>query len=275
MLILPDSRGRRSVARRRGRSDRKHVASAAIEFQLNRLEEPIVNDPVGQHDSQRIKIAPTNGAASIITSVELPETFYVFVNESVPVVAHNIRFTRRISSAAAGAWSDPDFVGKYLADGVDWLPFLPNPAMTPWLSFFGANLIASYGIEYAAELTRRRAFPDLPSRLSAVYAFGDRENAAEATRRYGWPLGSVREFRLVPLPLTRIARCNMEIVSLARYASAVSSLDEQTQEAIWTSYWSGAGDIALDLPGMPLGERQVRHSGELWEFLIDGAIELA
>ena len=209
--------------------------------------------------------------------MELPETFYVFVNESVPAVAHNLRFTRRISSAAAAGWSDPDFVTKYLKNEVDWLPFAPNPAMTTWLSFFGANLIATYGIEYWAEMTRRRAFPDRPSRLSAIYAFGDRENAAEATRRYGWPSGSVQEFRLVPLPLplTRVARCNMEIVSLARYASTVSSLDEQTQDAIWTSYWSGEGDIVLDLPGLPLGERQVRHSGELWEFLIDGAIEIA
>ena len=206
--------------------------------------------------------------------MEIPESFYVFVNESVPAVAHNITYTRRISSAAAGGWSDQAFVAKYVENDVDWLPFVPNPAMSPWLSFFGANLTASYGVEYGAEMTRRRAFPNLPSRLSAIYAFGDRESAADATTKYGWPPGSVREFRLVPHPLTRIARCNMEIVSLARYASAISSSDEQTQELIWTSYWNGDGDIALELPGVPLGQRQVRHSGELWEFLIEGAIEL-
>lgn len=204
----------------------------------------------------------------------LPDTFYVFVNEAIPVVAHNIQTTGRILSAAAAGWSDPEFAAKYRANEIDWLPFVPNPQATRWLSFFGANLVTSYGIEYGAEMTRRRAFPNCPSRLSAFYAFGDRESAAEATRQYGWPEGSVREFRLVPHPLTRVARCNMEIVSLARYASAISSLDEQTQERIWTSYWSGEGDITLELPGMPPGGRQERHSGELWEFLIDGSIEL-
>jgi hypothetical protein len=206
--------------------------------------------------------------------MELPETFHVFVNESIPAVAHNISVTRRISSAAAGGWTDPDFVEHYAKGEVDWLPFVPNPDMTPWLSFYGASLISNYGVEYGAETVRRRSFPEAPSRLSAVYAFGDRESATQATNRYGWPPGRVREFRLVPLPLTRIARCNMEIVSLARYARAISSQDGDTETALWTAYWSGEGDIAMELPGVPLGTREVRNSGVVWEYLIDGALEL-
>lgn len=205
---------------------------------------------------------------------DVSDRFFVFVNESLPTVAQNIQFTRRITSGAAGGWTDPAFIEKYLNNEIDWLPFVQNPTGSPWLSFFSGGLVAAYAVELDAEVCRRQYFPDLPSRLSAVYAFGDYASCERAATLYGWPLGTVRELRLLDHPLTRLAKVNMEIVSLARYAYAVSMLDPSERQALWRSYWSGEHDVAMDLPAAPPGAREVRHSGVLWEYLIDGALEL-
>lgn len=206
--------------------------------------------------------------------MEVPEALFVFVNDRIPAVAHNMRFAKRLVSGAAGGWSDPGFLERYLRNEIDWLPFTPNASATPWLSFYSASLLAGYSIEFGAELCRRSQFPNAPSRLSAIYAFGDEASCHEAHRRHGWNLNSVREFRLADVPLTNVAQVNMEIVSLARHATRVGSLDAASQHALWTSYWSGEGNVRLDLPSATLGSRDVVESGVLWEYLIDGVLEL-
>jgi len=206
--------------------------------------------------------------------MDLPDRFYVFVNEQIPAVAHNMQFTRQLSSAAAGGWSDPDFVQRYIANEVDWLPFLPNPTATPWISFFGVSLTASFRVEYNAEVERRLQHPDKPSRLSAVYAFGSLEDAEQASSLYGWQPTMLREFELLEHPLTRIARCNMEIVSLARFAARISETNPDDETKLWDAYWAGQGDVVMELPTARLGEREERHSGIMWEYLIDGMLRL-
>ena len=63
----------------------------------------------------------------------------------------------------------------------------------------------------------------------------------------------------------------MEIVSLSRLAYRVSSLDEKVTEFIWKSYWGGSGDIVMELPGMGF-RREIYHSGEIFEYLIEGSV---
>lgn len=66
----------------------------------------------------------------------------------------------------------------------------------------------------------------------------------------------------------------MEMVSSARFAYKYSTLEEDTIEKISKSYWSGAGNIALELPSTDLKERLQVNSGVIWEYLIEGQLIL-
>lgn len=206
---------------------------------------------------------------------ETPDGFYVFVNDQIPAVAHNMRFVGQIFSGAAAGWSDPAFVEQYMRNEVDWIPFLPNAQVSPWLSFFNAGLVGDYAVEYHAELCRRELFPDRPSRLSALFAFGDRASCERAAQLYRWDLGTVRHFKLVPHPLTRVARVNMEIVSLARHAHRVAAVEKHAERALWEAYWAGRSEVELELPSPEPAERRRTKSGVIWEYLVDGVLALA
>jgi hypothetical protein len=206
--------------------------------------------------------------------VKVPETLFVFIDESLPAAVHNLRFTGQMASRAAMGWGDPDFVNRYQRNEIDWLPFISNPNTTPWLSFHSARLISSYAVEWGAEVSRRLHYPEKPSRLSALYAFGDLDSCARAARLHRWSIETVRAFRVVKHPLTRVAKVNMEIVSAARRAYVVSSLDEQAQDKLWRAYWSGSGDVQMDLPAAEPGHRVTVNSGVIWEYLIDGMLQL-
>jgi hypothetical protein len=47
----------------------------------------------------------------------------------------------------------------------------------------------------------------------------------------------------------------------------------QEIERLWSGYWTGFGDIALELPTSPGFQREVFHSGTIWEYLIEGVAE--
>jgi len=107
--------------------------------------------------------------------------------------------------------------------------------------------------------------------LSAIYAFGDIETCREVNKKYGWDLSEVKKFHIVDNPLTRVIKVNMEIISLAKHAYKVSSMQHKDQ--LWRSYWSGCGAIEMELPE-PNAERQILNSGVIWEYLIEGAVKL-
>ncbi len=191
------------------------------------------------------------------------------------MTAHNLRFTRRFVSAA---WTqityDPEFLAKYIAGTVIYPPFLPGRNDLKVLSPFCLSAINDYRVEYDAERTRQMFFPFLPSRLSAIYAFGNYESCIEVSKRYGWNLATVRRFHLVPNAMARVHKCNMEIVSLARQAYLTSQFNEDSVTSLWRDYWSGKGNLAMNLVDEKLQPR-VCQSGELWEYLIEGEMVLA
>lgn len=191
-----------------------------------------------------------------------PELLYVFVPPTNWLAQHNLTYTGRLfSSTAAG-----------LPQGADNLPFLPNPAFGGALSPFLSGVINHYRVEHDVEAVRRRVAPEAPSRLTSVYAFGDEESCHAAADAHGWKLDTVQKFRLVEdLPL-RVRRVNMEIVSLGRLAYATADLTDPDIEQLWTAYWNGDDHISMDLPTPPT--HQTFHSGCIWEYLIDGYIEL-
>jgi len=93
---------------------------------------------------------------------------------------------------------------------------------------------------------------------------------------YGWDLNSVRKFALLQDPLTKIAKVNMEIISLMRFAYPIAMWSGDGIERIWTHYWSGKGNLEIEIPTMqppPSTHRRI-VSGEVWEYLIEGRLQL-
>jgi hypothetical protein len=203
----------------------------------------------------------------------IPEEFYIFVNQLLPTTAHNFRFTRTFASAGVTTASlSTEGMRKYLSGELNFVPYYPRDLGELALSPFLVSATADYSVEYDADYWRARINPLYPSRLSALYAFGDYESCLDVNRKHGWPLDSVRQFRLKPLPITRVVKVNMEVVSLMRHAKRVSSLppDDPTP---WQHYWSGSGNLRMELPG-PEFKRVIHDSDVIWEYLIEGVAEL-
>jgi hypothetical protein len=196
---------------------------------------------------------------------------YVFVDDGHPVTVNNLRVGSFFSPVLTSI-EDPEFLERYRASEVDFLPFIPNPNAVSALSPFTLNTINNYRVEYDAEVTRRHWYKDAPSRLTAVYAFERWEDCVTASARYGWPLRQVRRFR-VALAL-RILQVNMEIVSLARQAYQRSMLDAAVVEYLWRSYWEGKMECVLELPAIDLVNREVVTALVLPELLIDGRLDV-
>lgn len=174
--------------------------------------------------------------------------------------------------------ADKEFAKRFLDGTANYLPYVPALPDGHIVSPFCMKTIADYSIEHDAEYVRRKFFPCLPSRLSAIYAFGDYESCVLCNQKYGsgWKLDTVKEFNLMEVPndpFTRVARVNMEVVSLARYAYHNASLDGPTREALWKHYWSGGGKFSMELPDSNY-EPKIMPVGVIWEYLIEGGLQL-
>jgi len=207
------------------------------------------------------------------------DIFFVFANTSNVTCWHNLRFTKSITSSGfATAAIDPAFRDAYARGTVNYAPFVPNSGRTSgFVSLFTINAKSMYEVEYDAEYVRYHEFPLLPSRLSAVYAFGREEDCRKAHELYGWSLTDLRRFRLVrDNPFTRVHRANMELVSLMRFAYPNASWSREERDAIWRHYWSGGGSFKVEIPVIRDDSpgRQWFKSGEIWEYLIEGRLEL-
>ena len=203
---------------------------------------------------------------------DIPAEFFIFVNQLNPQTEHNLKITKSFASAAAttASFSEDDF-RRYLSGSLSFLPYhaarLEGVALSPYFM----SAINDYRIEYDADFVRGQTNRLYPSRLSAVYAFGDYASCEEVSRKYRWPLKQVQKFKLKPWPFTRVVKVNMEVVSLLRRAYRVSSV--QDPGSLWHHYWSGGGNLQLELPGAGF-KRESYDSGVIWEYLIDGAVEL-
>ena len=206
------------------------------------------------------------------------DIFYIFTNRLNTMCWHNLRVTKSIiSSGFVVASSDVAFHDAYVQGSAFYAPFVPNPSLpTGFVSSFTVNETANYRVEYDAECARARHFPLLPSRFSCVYAFKRADDCQSVATRYGWPLNTVQRFKLVSNPLNRVHKANMEVVSLMRgvYAKATWSDDERLK--IWTHYWSSYGAFKVEIPiienDAPI--RRSYDSGEIWEYLVEGRLQL-
>ena len=196
----------------------------------------------------------------------VPDTFYVFVDQTSVMTWHNYNLTGTLGSmSVTPGWDD----GSSAV-----FPYVRNPEFgLGFMSPFAVNTLSLWGVELDAERVRRLAASRSPSRLSCIYAFGAVEDCEKASRLYGWNMGEVRPFALASDPEPRIARVNMNIMSLARTAYARSALDPSSIEALWRAYWGGSEGIALELPVPPPQLRATYDSGCLWEYLIHGQLK--
>ena len=204
--------------------------------------------------------------------MEIPEHFYVFVDWNNRFVNHNVRNSGRITSSGYGSsLADPVFRQRYINNEVDYLPFVMNPNDTDKeISLFSLSVAAEYSLEFGLENYRSDRYPDKPSRLSGVYAFGDYATCMIAHQLYSWPLENVRQFTLQLDDLTRIHAGNMEVVSYMRSAMRFAAGTEMQMKA-YEHYWSGDGDFSMShflLADSPIPGRIV------WEYIIEGQLKL-
>lgn len=207
----------------------------------------------------------------------IPEVFYIFTNMLDWMTRHNLTFTKGFTSGSIGEIAaSEDLRRKYFDGTINYYPFVPNETPDVYgLSRYAAGATSDYRIEYSCEGYRRthEAIKLFPSRLSALYAFGDYADCEEVARKYGWQLDSVKKFKLLSIPYSRVAKVNMEVISLMRRAERQGSWDQEEQEKIWHHYWSGAGSLDLEIPTDGVNKEKV-SSGVIWEYLIEGRVEL-
>lgn len=201
---------------------------------------------------------------------DVPSEFFIFVNELNPMTQHNFHLIGKFFSAAFASLDLPGILPKYQNGSLRYLPYEPCKSDEMALSPYFLSAINDYRIEYDIEVYREKHYPFFPSRLSAIYAFASMDACLEVNRRYGWPLETVQRFKLIDHPLNRVVKVNMEHVSLARHAYKVTHLEET--DRLWQGYWSGAGNIAVQLP-TPGFARKTYESVEIWEYLIEGVVE--
>lgn len=145
-----------------------------------------------------------------------------------------------------------------------YVQFIPNPDFRGPISLFQSSITSQYRLEYNLELARLAYYPNLPSRLSAIYVFDDISEAQKAEARYRWSdYSDLVKLRPVnPHILCNYSRHDMEFVSRARGANLIAEdLDYMTK-----SYWTGKA-----CEGMIYHGTQVKLD-PIWEILYDGAL---
>jgi hypothetical protein len=203
----------------------------------------------------------------------IPEEFFIFVDQSHPMAQHNYRLTKTFTSRFADRLYTAEG-RRALDDGqIDPMPFAPNPNADPSLSPFAVRAMNDYRIEWDAELCRKAIVPQAPSRMSAVFAFGDVESCVAVNNAYGWGLESVRKFVLVDPEHSRVARVNMEIISLMRATYPLAAWQPEHLHEIWRNYWTGGEELTVETPDLGDGQNWTPWScGVVWEYLIEGTV---
>jgi hypothetical protein len=212
------------------------------------------------------------------TRENLPEYFYLFVDMDNPITYLNLNTTKCLFSSVIGDLFIPEIFKSYMDGTIDYLPFVLNPNVArKSMSMYQNTVTSEYRTEYNCEIFRKTYFSLFPSRLSAIYAFGDYESCKKAIEMHHksydyWNIDSIKKFKLEDNPFNRVVKVNMEIVSWERTANRISSLDQNTQKLIWSTYWSGKTGDAFDLP--LINNREIFKIETLWEYLIEGRIKL-
>lgn len=208
------------------------------------------------------------------TKLDIPKSFYIFVDIENPLTAQALKSTGTFSSSAYTMCKyDKSFLEKYIKGRVKYLPYKKSSNDMNISSPFYMSVVNEFSVEYDAERIREKFYPLYPSRMSAVYAFGDYDTCIRVSRKHDWDLESVRKFKLMEGNLTRVIKVNMEIVSQARSMYLNSIIDEEGKEILWKNYWSGLNYVPLNsqLANYSFGNFRV---DDIYEYLIEGSVVL-
>lgn len=206
-----------------------------------------------------------------------PTEFYIFISQSNLITKHNLEVSGSLSSGAFCSFLDTEFKEKYISGKAKYLPYIIDSSMDMrCINPFCLSTINNYRVEFDAEKFREINLPTYPSRLSAIFAFGDIDSCYHVMEKYkddNWDINTIKKFKLVGNQLNRVAKVNMEHVSLARLAYKNGMMSEGEKNKLWNGYWSSVGNISMEIP-TSITTREVFETGIIWEYLIDGTVKL-
>jgi hypothetical protein len=205
--------------------------------------------------------------------MEHPKDFFIFIDRTSMMTRHQYDLMGAFTSRCAELLVSPAELHKLDTGQIDLLPFKQNPDQYPFLSPFVVKLMTEQWVEYEAERLRQARCPKCPSRLSAIYAFGDEATCIEVAKKYKWNLHSVRRFELAPGLPYRAVRVNMEVVSLMRTVFRLATWQVEDADRIWSHYWASEGNLQVQTPDIEgFGGKRIWDSGVVWEWLIEGRL---
>ncbi|HUX21551.1 MAG TPA: hypothetical protein VMW69_09950 [Spirochaetia bacterium] len=213
--------------------------------------------------------------SDLMANCTIPEKFFIFTNRNRFGVPESTAGSKSFVSAAYAACRiNESFAQKYRDGTVNYLPFQPQESDLPNVPEHILSVDTGFRLEYDGESIRREFYPFAPSRVSAIYAFGDEEACKHAHDYYSWDVRSVRRARLSADSYVRVWRVNMEIVSILREIYAASRSVGRYSDT-WKSYWAGEGSRSIRLP------KEITHSGRrtvstgvIWQYLIEGKLDV-
>lgn len=212
---------------------------------------------------------------------KIPEYFFVFqsFNSGLrsQVNKHNFEMQKRIMSSGMNTVMDIRKMEQYIKGDIDYLPFVRAKTTNNSPSSFCYNIIRQYNIEHNLEVYRKQNCKQYPSRLSAIYAFGDYDSCVRVSKKYEWPLETVSKYKLIMdksiEPLIKVGRFNMEIVSLLNGIDAqIFSIEEQNE--LYRRYWDCENNAHVQVPNIQFGTYEDLEVGIISEYLIEGILEL-
>ena len=208
---------------------------------------------------------------------EAPREYYIFMNPGNDflgkILKHNFGLNHIMSSSGFQYFTiHPQ---EYINGEVQYLPFIKNDAknMNPIPSPFVLRAIQNYSLEYNLEIFRSTYYPKFPSRLGAIYAFGDLATCVQVAQKHGWPLQEIKKFKIYDakpeyIQFMRIVKCNMNIVSYLR-GMLWEPLGVDFQNQMFDNYWHCKDAVIFDKE-----TNRTTEVGIIGEYLIDGILEL-
>lgn len=197
---------------------------------------------------------------TINTQEIVPEELYIFVQMNDPMCANNYAVGGWASGALSSACMSNENLKRYLTGDIDYFVDPEGLALSP----FYVRGKCHNQMETKCNEIRRNINRLLPSRASAVYAFGDAQSCEFVADKFNWDISEVKKFKLNINPLTRVAKVNMQIIShLLGMVEFPENIDE-----IFQDYWSGKSSSIIKLNNATHEVNEV-----VWEYLIDGKVE--
>lgn len=211
------------------------------------------------------------------TDAQVPDVFFIFVSMVNPIARNQFEHSGIFYSTSYMSAINPNLtlLNAYNDGKLEFIPSEDAENLVEQVSpfFFGIAATPNYPLEVALEQYRREHYGFYPSRLAAIYAFGDMGTCEKVVNIHQWNESEIQRFETFNLsdipnspgiPSQRITKHNMEIISFLR---GNGDADYPHLNDAMEMYWSGRGEV--DLPDL---EGNMQHIDAIYEYLIDGMV---